>query len=127
MAARHMLLWKIICSSNKQINILLKFADDTDFVVPQMLLFLMNVITCYHTFHAISYSSCNSTSATTLSFPQLAFFRLQILSRLKTHIFTVLSTLASSTSSPPSSFSIRQWRNPRHDRAPGIQLFYRFY
>ena len=36
-----------------------------------------------------SYSSCNTTSSTTLSFPQLAFSCLRFLSHLKTHLFTL--------------------------------------
>ena len=36
-----------------------------------------------------SYSSCNFISPTALSFSQLAFSRLQLLSRLKTRLFTL--------------------------------------
>ena len=69
-----------------------------------------------------SYSSCNYTSSDSLSYPQLAFSRLQFLSRLK-----ILPNLASSTSPEPVFLSTRQWHHPWLDWAPGIHLFYRFY
>ena len=78
--------------------------------IPQILLFMQ-----FH-LHQCSFLS------TTCILPPLVPFRSQDSS---CHI--VLPTLSSSTSPAPFFFSTRPWNYPWLDRAPGIQLFYRFY